>query len=117
MGAWSHRSSRLGWAGVFGAALALLCGCSLPLAEIRVKSVDRAVAQVQRAGQAWGCSERPSELFRVYLICPMQKFTLGVMERDGNLAFACPDHDPEECEKLGRTLLREGSEDCQEVAP
>lgn len=118
MGSRSRRSNRLAWSrrGLV-AALALLSGCSLPLAQIRVKDPDRAVMQVRRAGHAWGCHELQSELFRVYLVCPKPKFRLGVMERDGNLAFACPDHDPEYCEKLGLKLLREGSDDCQEVTP
>jgi hypothetical protein len=111
------RLKRLGHALGLGSLLGLACGCSLPLAEIKVRSPDRAVAQVRRAGQAWGCRELPSEQFRVYLICPDPKFTLGVMEREGNLAFACPDHTPSQCEKLARRLLYVGCDDCQEVAP
>jgi hypothetical protein len=115
MGSRLRRSKRPGSVDWLAAALALLCGCSLPLAEIKVKSADRAAAQVRRAGQMWGCHEQPSELFRVYLVCPKPKFTLGVMERDGSLLFACPDHVPEYCEKLGMKLLRDGSEDSQEI--
>ena len=88
--------------------LLIASGCTLSLEELPVPAKETTFTWVRSGGAAWGCHELASEIFQVYLVCPQRDVSLGVLEREGLLAFACPGRKPTTCANLARELLLQG---------
>lgn len=95
-------------AAVLTIPLVLATGCTLSLVELDVPANENSVAWVRYRGEAWGCHERPSAYFSAYLVCPERDTVLGVVNRNGKLAFACPEDKPSTCARLAEELLSIG---------
>lgn len=95
----------------------LVAGCGTPLLATSIPTTDATLAQVRRGGEAMGCHELPSEVFRLYLVCPDRDVTLGVMNTSGELGFACPDLRLKKCRRFVAEVRRAGGVPPEEAEP
>lgn len=100
------RVTILGACAILGALA--LGGCSTALLRTSIPTTPEALDEVRRGGQAWGCHERTSEVFRLYLVCPRQETVLGVADTNGKLGFACPDLRIKKCRRFVERIRRAG---------
>ena len=76
----------------------------MTLVATEIPTSEESLAQLRRGGEAWGCHERTSEVFRLYLVCPAQETVLGVKDWHGELSFACPDLSKKKCRRFVREM-------------
>ena len=100
------RVTILGACAILGALA--LGGCSTALLRTSIPTTPEALDEVRRGGQAWGCHERTSEVFRLYLVCPRQETVLGVADSNGRLGFACPDLRIKKCRRFVADIRHAG---------
>jgi len=86
----------------------LFAGCGTSLLETEIPADDVSLTELRQGGEAWGCHERSSDIFVLYLECPRQGGVLGVLETDGELGFTCPERTPTECRQFVRDMRRRG---------